>query len=167
MTPLSHSVKTKGRQGDLDHVFLEFYLWYCTLNYFKRDFTPTTLRTGKKSSTFLKNGSSMCVCVACWRIIWSFKKLFLSSPWAKLGGKTCKYEQLAAAVGFFFFLQVYLHGWSLFSELECFKDVFWQERMEERVKSEMKSTELCLNSDCVGLNLSWIILQMIIDIDIL
>lgn len=62
----SHKVKTKGGQGDLDHVFLEFYLWYCTLNYFEKYFTPTTLRTGKITHFLKKNKTEeqarMCVC---------------------------------------------------------------------------------------------------------
>lgn len=45
--------------------------------------------------------------------------------------------------------------------------VFDEKRMEQRVTARMKSTELCLNGDCVDLNLSWRIYQMIIDMDIL
>lgn len=32
--------------------------------------------------------------------------------------------------------------------------VFDEKRMEQRVTARMKSTELCLNGDCVDLNLS-------------
>lgn len=82
----SHKVKTKGGQGDLDHVFLEFYLWYCTLNYFEKYFTPTTLRTGKITH-FLKKkkkrkSKQECVCVAWRGIIWEVQTLknSISSP---------------------------------------------------------------------------------------
>lgn len=83
--PVDQSQNREGGQADRDHMILEFYLWYCTLNYFEKYFTPTTLRTGK-SSTFKKNWKSEWnVFVARQRIIrdggWeTLKNSILSSP---------------------------------------------------------------------------------------
>lgn len=135
----SHKVKTKGGQGDLDHVFLEFYLWYCTLNYFEKYFTPTTLRTGKITH-FLKKkkkrkSKQECVCVAWRGIIWEVQTLknSISSPppppqnfrSSRTRGRTLRYKQLTGSncrlpMDFFY---IYISTqWSLFYEMECLKE---------------------------------------------
>lgn len=149
-------------------MILEFYLWYCTLNYFEKYFTPTTLRTGK-SSTFRKIEEWVeCVCsVAENHSGWGGGRFYRTLFWVLPKQNVSINNWPRAAFGhhwifFYVWSGVCFLNWKVTRRFAC----FWQARMERQMKI-YSSTELCLNRDCVGLNLSWIVYQMIIDIDIL